>query len=223
MILQTSAQCAFEGLLDGPTNMAHDLALLERDGVAWRVYGWDGPWVSLGRFQTAETALLPGAPVKWVQRPTGGRAVLHGHDITVGLAAPIREDLRRSIKTVYTMVIAPILASLRACGIPACMGAERAAVTRDSSDCFSRVSPNDIISQATGHKVCGCALQVVAAKVLLQCSIPVGLPLVDPKLVYGEPARTSHVTIELDEFVAALALACQRLFDNPVIVTGQYR
>ena len=74
--------------------MARDAELLERaerGESAARVYSWDGAWVSLGRFQRPEKALLRSEEIDWVMRPTGGKAVLHGHDVTVGIALPLRD------------------------------------------------------------------------------------------------------------------------------------
>lgn len=65
------------------------LADAEVGTLGARVYSWDGPWVSLGRSQSPERDLLPTNPVPHVIRPTGGQAVLHGHDITIGLAIPM--------------------------------------------------------------------------------------------------------------------------------------
>ncbi len=72
--------------------MDRDAALLadaEAGKLGARVYSWDGPWVSLGRSQSPERDLLPSNPVPFVKRPTGGQAVLHGHDATIGLAIPM--------------------------------------------------------------------------------------------------------------------------------------
>src|SRR5579862_8679410 len=81
-----------DGMLDGMTNMVKDTELLtgaEAGAAGCRVYGWDGPWVSLGRFQSPKRDLLSPENTHWVTRPTGGKAVLHGHDVTVGLAVPL--------------------------------------------------------------------------------------------------------------------------------------
>src|ERR1044071_8581320 len=105
---------------DGPFNMAHDARLLEqaeRGVIGHRVYGWTGPWISLGCYQNPERDLLDSNLVPWVMRPTGGKAVLHGHDVTVGLTFPLVvlsdrsgepvEKLARSIKAVYRLAIDP--------------------------------------------------------------------------------------------------------------------
>src|SRR5476651_54050 len=106
--------------------MRRDLVLLdaaENGQVGARVYGWDGVWVTVGRFQSPERDLEDSLSTRWVLRPTVGKAVLHGHDVTVGLAAPLAllDADPRSIKSVYRVVIAPIVAALRACGIAAAL------------------------------------------------------------------------------------------------------
>ena len=74
-------------------NMAVDAALLSelREGGQClpivRLYQWDRPSVSIGRLQPEEPVrrLYPDLPC--VRRPTGGRAVLHGEDLTITVAA----------------------------------------------------------------------------------------------------------------------------------------
>ena len=73
-------------------NMAMDAALLGalRDGEATmpiiRIYLWDRPSVSFGRLQSeaAVEKYYPNLPR--VRRPTGGRAVVHGEDLTITAA-----------------------------------------------------------------------------------------------------------------------------------------
>ena len=84
---------------DGARNMALDEAMLQCAAggrTLVRLYGWD-PWcVSLGRNQPAPARLLgrargeirPG--VDAVRRPTGGRSVFHGPEITYAVACPDR-------------------------------------------------------------------------------------------------------------------------------------
>ncbi len=196
-----------EGPTDGRENMARDAALLERaeDGERLcRVYRWTGPWVSLGYWQRPERDLLPGNPVPWVARPTGGKAVLHGHDVTVGLAWPLADlaepgedpaTLSRSVRRVYRRVVAPLVDALRSCGLPAALAEQTPFVASAgrTADCFAHVSPNDVVDERTGLKVCGCALRISPRAVLVQASIPNGPPLVDPSLVFERPAvYSSH-------------------------------
>ena len=79
----------------GPFNMGLDEALLA-SAVATgtpslRFYTWAGPWLSVGYAQSFDESRLPAldaAGVGFVRRVTGGKAVLHGADLTYAVAAP---------------------------------------------------------------------------------------------------------------------------------------
>lgn len=209
-----------EGQTDGVTNMRRDVALFEaaETGTAGgRVYEWDGPWVSLGKFQSVERALLPHSEVCWVMRPTGGKAVLHGHDVTIGLAVPLAtigvED-NRSLGPAYRAVVRIIVAALRDCGADAALGEDTAFVGTKgkTADCFAHVAPNDIVNRQTGQKVCGCALKLGAKSVLVQASVPVRAPLVDPCTVFANPAVSTWTCVDADELASALGV---RTLDRP--------
>lgn len=170
--------------------MARDEALLLRaeiGAVVARVYSWDGPWVSLGKYQNPERDLLPGTVVPHVFRPTGGKAVLHGHDSTIGLAVPLAsiDCTSRDVKRAYRAVIDPITKALNLCGLAAALAEETIHVNRGqrTADCFAFNSANDVVDPATGRKLCGCALKLTDRAVLVQASIPNGQPLVDPTTV----------------------------------------
>ena len=205
----------FDGVHNGPTNMARDAELLllaEEGQIAGRVYAWDGAWVSLGRFQDPNSALLPNAPVRWVERPTGGRGVLHGHDVTIGLAFPLADLVLasdwRSIRAVYRAAIGPIVDALRECGVQAGLGESmKVDGGSRSPDCFAAVSANDVVDLSTGMKVCGCALRLTESAVLAQCSIPAGPPLVDPSLVYPQAAPIHWIELDRRAFARALDFA----------------
>lgn len=244
------AQVRFEHGFDGPANMARDFALLDevREGPwAARVYTWSEPWVTLGKFQDPETDLVPGCTVPYAIRPTGGRGVLHGHDITIGLAlrfdalaqgdpdsspsipfpflpegrvgasSPRRirgGPLNRSVRSAYRAGVAPLIEALRVCGIDACLGEEfkgRESGPR-SADCFAAISANDVVDRRSLKKVCGVAMLMAEHGVLLQASIPVGPPLVDPSLVYQGPAPVTPVSVDAATFVSALDQAQRNRF-----------
>lgn len=197
--------------------MARDVRLWEaaESGTAGaRVYGWEGPWVTLGRFQRAERALVPGTGVPSVQRPTGGRAVLHGHDVTVGLAVPLTalgvpEGRERNLKSVYRAVTWPLLEALRACGLRAELAeaVSGPALEGDSADCFAAAFGLDIVDPDGGNKICGCALRIGQFACLLQASVPAGRPLVDPATVFLRPARPHWSSLRPDDLASSLERA----------------
>lgn len=195
--------------LSGPENMSRDLDLMraaERGESHARVYTWTGPWISLGRFQSPDRDLLDPELVPWVMRPTGGKAVLHGHDLTIGLAIPLEDGEYRRLKSAYRRVIEPVVASLRACGMPALLGEDSRVANSEhsSADCFLGVAANDVVHEQTGQKVCGCALRFTRAAVLLQASIPVQSPLVEPSRVFAAAHSFAPAQWEHDRFTEEL-------------------
>ncbi len=206
-------QVACDPKADGPTNMAKDALLLsgaEEGRIGARVYFWDGPWVSLGRSQNPERDLLPGNAVPYVARPTGGQAVLHGHDATIGLAIPtglILGTEPKSVKAAYRGATRPILKALNACGLNVALAADTEWIKerRGLPDCFAATSEMDIVDTATGLKICGCAMRRKREAVLLQASIPMGQPLVDPETVFSN--ASSYVGPDWDPTPLADELA----------------
>lgn len=198
--------------LDGVTNMRLDadlLQLAEQGYMRYRVYTWEGAWVSVGRFESVERDLVIPNQVRWVRRPTGGKAVLHGHDVTIGLAIPL-ETLeladRRSIRTVYRTVVRPVVDALRACGVDAVLAADSEfhGSGVQSGDCFAFSSPNDVVDCKTGRKLCGCALRLTESAVLLQASVPNGPPLIDPASVIVNAERQEPLYWDDTGFETAL-------------------
>ncbi|HRJ26353.1 MAG TPA: hypothetical protein PLO61_02440 [Fimbriimonadaceae bacterium] len=199
--------------------MDRDRQLAAAGRLAARVYTWDGPWVSLGMSQSPDRDVLPSSNVQTVMRPTGGRAVLHGHDVTVGLFAPLSalagpgEDLSRSVRKVYRRVISPVLRALCAVGVETQLGEDTAwgRSTPRSSDCFAHVSANDLVDPATGFKRCGCALKLSMEGVLVQASIPAAPPLVDPASVFRVAATVHWANLHAVDFARALTEQLQEL------------
>jgi len=87
------------GARDGAWNMACDVALMERarrtGEAVFRVYAWSEPTLSFGRHESArqqyDAAAIAAAGVRVVRRPTGGRALLHDHEVTYSVTAPLAE------------------------------------------------------------------------------------------------------------------------------------
>ena len=155
--------------------MESDAAMLESASagiVSVRLYEWDGPWITIGRFQDSE----PFEGRLWVRRPTGGRAVYHGEDWTLSVAvglATLEVDSRR-LRATYELLTAPIARALRACGADASLAERTVHVSpRQASriDCFATTAPLDLVG-ADGAKVGGIALRLTENAVLLQSSIP---------------------------------------------------
>ena len=86
-----------------------------------RLYTWDGPWLSLGYGQRCGSGLALAcreANVGLVRRATGGRAVLHGGDLTYAIAAP-EGSLPPGVRGSYGKVAEVLLGALAAVGVAA--------------------------------------------------------------------------------------------------------
>jgi len=106
--------------------MAADEAML--DGVAagaapvLRVYRWDPPALSLGRFQPegdVDGAACARLGVDVVRRPTGGQGLLHGADLTYAVALPRPLGAAGGVDAVYGLLAGAVIAGLARVGVTA--------------------------------------------------------------------------------------------------------
>lgn len=154
-------------LLSGPprdavTNMALDEAMLAA-AAEWqvtlvRLYRWDRPSVSFGRNQRCAGIYSPercealGVPA--VRRITGGRALLHGRELTYSVAAPTSaaSTLRGGYEAINTL----LLDALRSLGLPAARAQPTARTpTPGLAPCFETPSAGELV--VGGQKLVGSA------------------------------------------------------------------
>lgn len=176
-------------------NMATDQALFEavRDGAARlptvRLYRWDRRCVSIGRLQDGAGVerAFPGLPA--VRRPTGGRAVLHGDDLTVSVVTRCDwlPETGGSVLSSYRQIAHGLIHAFGAVGIAACLGSrQRLGNQHDLVDCFAVSAGCDLVDAQTGRKLVGSAQRREGGALLQQMSIPtVGLP--------DEPEFVAHI------------------------------
>jgi len=158
-------------------NMAVDEALfrtLQRQSGApvLRFYGWGRPALSLGYFQDAareinlERCRALGMDV--VRRPTGGKAVLHGMDLTYAVVSHEAPPLFSSdLIGNYRAICAVLTCGFAELGIKVCMS-ERYNNGADpdlASICFAYPAPFELLCR--GRKICGSA-QVRSRNCFLQ-------------------------------------------------------
>ncbi len=143
-----------DGVASGPFNMGMDEALLRtavEEGIpTLRFYTWDGPWLSLGyaqrRVDPVRLARWEAAGVGVVRRTTGGRAVLHGCDLTYSVAAP-RGTMRPGLRDSYDQVATALLEAIRELGAGDAMRAparERVASSKHF-DCFAEPAGDETV------------------------------------------------------------------------------
>lgn len=142
------------------------------------LYRWDRPAITIGRNQDPERSLDQDAcrrcDIPVIRRPTGGRGVLHGWDLTVAVAARIEAIVGRrdaSIVEIYGAISRAFISAFRSVGAPAAVGT--CEVDRIApGDCFAVATRADIVDALNGGKLVGCALLRSGGTVLLQASIP---------------------------------------------------
>lgn len=163
------------GSADGAFNMGVDEALLASAiaGIATlRLYEWEGHWLSLGYAQALDPRRIEicrEAGVGIVRRITGGRAVLHGSDLTYCLAAPetaLPEGLRGS----YRLVADALIEALQSLGVAAGRSAARSGTVGPGElDCFAMPAEDEICVR--GRKLAGSAQRRSRGGVLQHGSI----------------------------------------------------
>lgn len=196
----------------GRENMELDSRLPSEGPGSFRVYGWSSVAVTLGFSQLCEVTLASPLPegVEVVRRPTGGRAVLHGHDVTIGVCVSLNRlglpDGSRSLRIAYRQIVAPIIGALNDVGIPAALGEDTrfARLVGGSPDCFAHVSANDVVHADSGAKLCGCALRMSERDVLLQASIPVRRPDIHPQDILRQASEPNWIEVDEDPLAACL-------------------
>lgn len=184
--------------------MGRDLALFEafeRGEIppTLRVYEWASPAITYGYAQRLPHRLIQTAQelgIPLFRRPTGGKAVLHGHDLTLALVGDLPHQQEADFRTrlyprqVYLWLAPALVEAFRQVGIPARLGnapAPDPLSLDDGGDCFATPAHTDIVHAETGVKLMGCALRVSERGFLMQASIPLRLPVVPVEAIFGHP------------------------------------
>jgi lipoyl(octanoyl) transferase len=136
---------------DGARNMALDEALMRRAArtgdAVFRVYGWSAPTLSLGRNQRARGAydepVARSLGVGFVRRPTGGRALLHHHEVTYSVTMPLADS--RQARAAYAFINQLLLDGLTRLGVPARMATATASIPPGLRPCFDVPAEHEIV------------------------------------------------------------------------------
>ncbi|WP_409301634.1 biotin/lipoate A/B protein ligase family protein [Peribacillus sp. SCS-155] len=152
-------------------NMALDEALLNWHSKGEippviRFYGWNPATLSIGYFQKAEKeidlAQVHQQGLGFVRRPTGGRAVLHEHELTYSVIVTEEyPEMPKNVTEAYRVISEGILMGFRNLGMDAYFAVprtdeEKAALKEPrSSVCFDAPSWYELVVE--GRKVAGSA------------------------------------------------------------------
>lgn len=137
----------------GTYNMALDEALMRLsrrsggDAAYFRLYGWAAPTLSLGRNQRArghyDLELAGSLGVRFVRRPTGGRALLHHREITYSVAMPASSPTQAA--DAYFFINEVLLDGLRRLGVRATRATSSSHAAPGLRPCFDTPSAHEIV------------------------------------------------------------------------------
>ncbi|HEV8455550.1 MAG TPA: hypothetical protein VGQ24_11690 [Gemmatimonadales bacterium] len=141
--------------------MAIDQTILDRaelHGESWlRLYAWEPHCLSFGRHEPAtrryDAERIAALGIATVRRPTGGRAVWHGPELTYAVAAP--SPRFGSLQEAYLEIHDMIGRALGELGIDAVLASSRGSVPLDAGACFSQPAGGELL--VGGRKVVGSA------------------------------------------------------------------
>jgi lipoate-protein ligase A len=165
--------------LDAYANMALDQHLLDLGEAAagegfLRFYTWTRPSLSLGHNEPADVVDQAKARqdgVDIVRRPTGGRVVIHGDDLTYAAVLPARAG--KNLSDTYRLISEAIIEGLGSAGLK--LELQRGTPGRLRAvqrPCFASVSRYEVTYE--GRKVMGSAQRIGRNAILQHGSIPLG-------------------------------------------------
>jgi lipoate-protein ligase A len=170
-----------------------------------RFYWWCRPSISVGYFQDLDACRRLGVDI--VRRPTGGKAVLHGSDLTYAVIARQEEPRFRSgVLPTYLAISRCLSRALRDWGIPVDYADQGRSPGQDflAASCFAKPSRYELLASA--RKICGSAQARSRGAFLQHGSI----------LIDFDAARTAevlHGTGEEDDRVRLLAVSVTCIHD----------
>ena len=188
-----------DAALGAAEQMATDVALLDwvlaGGAPVLRLYRWSPPALTLGRFQDEaeiDTAACARRGVEVVRRPTGGRALLHGADVTYAIAMPVPPGPAGHVEPLYRHVAGALVAGLARLGVRAEVARRRGEM---DAVCFASQRGADL--RVGDSKVCGSA-QVRRDGVVLQHGAVLvdRLPFDETDLVTATSAASSEARAE---------------------------
>jgi lipoate-protein ligase A len=225
----TSWRFIESGPCDAAYNMALDEAIASavRTGEApptLRFYGWRRPSVSLGSFQKVtdiDIGYCDTHDVQVVRRPTGGRGLLHGDELTYSFSSKNEGLFSRGLLESYMHISSAFSSGLEKLGLSVKMKARRetAGNLAKSPLCFQSISYGELT--VNGKKLIGSAQKRWGEGFLQQGSIPFQVDYVELASVfkgiapYAAFAGLRELVPDLDseEFKKNLVESFETLFD----------
>lgn len=163
----------------GADNMIKDEAILAQvsaeDGLpTLRFYAWNPPCLSLGYAQKSDNVDFERIEsLGWdvVRRPTGGRAILHMHELTYSVTLPLNHPLAAgNVIESYQRISLALTAGLKLLGVESLAERRTEHINNRSAICFETPSHYEITIH--GRKLIGSAQARRKEGILQHGSIP---------------------------------------------------
>lgn len=147
-----------------------------------RFFTWDKPSISFGCNQNPrkrlDLALCRDDGIPVVRRPTGGRELLHGHDICYCVTMPVSSSISGiSAKVIFGEVNDVLVLGLKKLGIAAEWSNFANRPTTTSGPCFAQIDTGEIM--IGGRKLVASAQRVYPRSIIQQGSIPLDEPEIE--------------------------------------------
>jgi len=193
------------GASDGFFNMALDEALLAgyepgRSLPVFRLYGWNPPAISLGKFQQTDSVInlenCRADGISVIRRITGGGAIFHDEEITYSFVCPGSFAGTDSVKESYRKIGEFLIMTYRELGINASFFGEAATAGR-AGFCFAGREFYDILID--GRKIGGNAQKRKRRVIFQHGSIPLRLNLGRIKKYFKNDVITGYSAVSLGE------------------------
>ncbi|MFN3413825.1 MAG: biotin/lipoate A/B protein ligase family protein [Thermoanaerobaculum sp.] len=140
-----------------------------------RFFRWQPPCLSLGfnqPYSVADEAFCEAHGVDITRRPTGGRAVLHHHELTYSLAVPLGlPPFPRDLQGCYRLICQALIAGLRQMGVVAELSSAPEALIppKSAAPCFIQPAGGEIV--VAGRKLVGSAMRRLGSAILQHGSL----------------------------------------------------
>ena len=187
----------------------------ETGEATFRVYTWAEPTLSFGRNQTALGTYDPNRArtrgVSVVRRPTGGRSLLHHHEITYSVTAPLGSS--GSLRESYARINRLLVDGLRRMGVSVEVAVPHdRALPPTAAPCFERPAAGELV--VDGRKLVGSAqwrdegALLQHGSILVEDDQPLVVELADAPVAPPHPAATLAAALggvpTTDDVAAAL-------------------
>jgi lipoate-protein ligase A len=177
-----------------------------------RFYTWSPAAISLGRFQKDwpdhwTNLQWQGQPIDIVQRPTGGRAVLHVNDLTYSIVAPGQSGRRRET---YEYLCGFLVQGWQSLGVRLHYGTVGRGYI-GQPNCFGSATAADLVTES-GAKFIGSAQAWQGTTVLQHGSMQ----------LYPDPTLWETVFASATSIPKTPSLRCSRIAETLVETATQY-